>query len=114
LEWGETESTWYVGHYWPIVPALDDTWWVWSSWWNKNWQRKPKYLEKTCHSATLSTTNPTWLDSGSNVGSRDQRPTTNRLSYRTVYRVLYLHTLVVQPVAYLLYRPSYRGMMSSN
>jgi hypothetical protein len=25
LEWGETESTWYVGHYWPIVPALDDT-----------------------------------------------------------------------------------------
>jgi acyl-CoA synthetase (AMP-forming)/AMP-acid ligase II len=22
--WGETESTWYVGHYWPIVPAPDD------------------------------------------------------------------------------------------
>jgi hypothetical protein len=25
--WGETESTWYVGHYWPIVRAPDDRWW---------------------------------------------------------------------------------------
>jgi hypothetical protein len=22
--WGENESTWYVGHCWPIVPAPDD------------------------------------------------------------------------------------------
>jgi hypothetical protein len=22
--WGETESTWYCGHYWPTVPAPDD------------------------------------------------------------------------------------------
>jgi hypothetical protein len=22
--WGETKSTWYVGHCWPIVPAPDD------------------------------------------------------------------------------------------
>jgi hypothetical protein len=22
--WGETESTWYCGSYWPIVPAPDD------------------------------------------------------------------------------------------
>jgi hypothetical protein len=21
LRWGENESTWYVGYYWPIVPA---------------------------------------------------------------------------------------------
>jgi hypothetical protein len=34
------------------------TWW-WS-WWNKwLWQGKPKYSEKTCPDATLSTTNPT-------------------------------------------------------
>jgi hypothetical protein len=32
--------------------------------------------EKTCPSATLSTTNPTWTDSGSN-------PATNRLSHGT-------------------------------
>jgi hypothetical protein len=48
---------------WPIVPAADDRWWwMWSSRWNDNWQWKPKYSEKTCPSATLSTTNPTWLD----------------------------------------------------
>jgi hypothetical protein len=37
---------------WPIVPASDDRWWVWSSRWNANWQGKPKYSEKTCPSAT--------------------------------------------------------------
>jgi hypothetical protein len=26
---------------------------------NENWHGKPKYLDKTCLSATLSTTNPT-------------------------------------------------------
>jgi hypothetical protein len=59
LGWGETESTWYVGHYWPIVPAPDDRWWwMWSSRWNENWQGKPKYSEKTCPSSTISTRNP--------------------------------------------------------
>jgi hypothetical protein len=48
---------------WPIVPARDDRWWwVWSSRWNENWQGKPKYSEKTCSNATLSTTNPTWSE----------------------------------------------------
>jgi hypothetical protein len=42
---------------------------------------KPKYSEKTCPSATLSTTNPTWLDPGSNPGRRGGKPATNRLSY---------------------------------
>jgi hypothetical protein len=46
-----------IGH---IVPAPDDRRWVWSSRWNENWQRKPKYSEKTRRSAILSTTNPTW------------------------------------------------------
>jgi hypothetical protein len=27
--------------------------------WNEDWQGKPKYSEKTCPGATLSTTNPT-------------------------------------------------------
>jgi hypothetical protein len=31
IGWGEIESTWYCGHYWPILPAPDDIWrWVWS------------------------------------------------------------------------------------
>jgi hypothetical protein len=81
--WGETESTWYVGHFWPIVPAPDDRWWLWSGWWNEDWQGKPKYSEKTCPSSTLSTTNPTWPDLGSNPGRRGGKPATNHLSYGT-------------------------------
>jgi hypothetical protein len=38
-------------------------------------------LEKTCPSATLSTTNPTWLNPGWNPGRRGGKPATNRLSY---------------------------------
>jgi hypothetical protein len=36
---------------------------------------------KTCPSATLSTTNPTWIDQGANPGLRCQRPATNDLSH---------------------------------
>jgi hypothetical protein len=65
--------------------APDDRWWwLWSNWWNEDWQGKPKYSEKTCPSATLSTTNPTWRDPGSNPARRDRKPETNRLSYGTV------------------------------
>jgi hypothetical protein len=72
----------YCGHFWPIVPAPDDRWgWLWSNWWNEDWQGKPKYSEKTGPSATLSTTNPTWPDPGSNPGRRGGKPATNRLSY---------------------------------
>jgi hypothetical protein len=81
--WGETESTWYFSHCWPIVPAPDDHSCLWSSWWNEDWQGKPKYSEKTCPSATLSATNPTWPDLGSNPGRRGGKPATNRLSYGT-------------------------------
>jgi hypothetical protein len=46
----------YCGHFWPIVPAPDDRWgWLWSNWWNEDWQGKSKYTEKTCPSATLFT-----------------------------------------------------------
>jgi hypothetical protein len=38
---------------------------------------KPKYLEKTCPSATLSTTNPTWLDPVLNPDRRGGKPATN-------------------------------------
>jgi hypothetical protein len=69
---------------WPIVPAPDDRWWwVWSSRWNENWQGKPKYWERTCSSATLPTTNPTWPDLGRNPGNRGGKPATNCLSYGT-------------------------------
>jgi hypothetical protein len=34
---------------------------------------------KTCPSATLSTTNPTWTDPGSNPRLRGKKPVANRL-----------------------------------
>jgi hypothetical protein len=43
--------------------------------------RRPR--RKTCHSATLSTTNPTWIDPGANPDQCGERPATNRLSYGT-------------------------------
>jgi hypothetical protein len=72
----------HCGHFWPIVPTLDHRWgWFWSNWWNEDWQWKPKYSEKTCPSATLSTANPTWPDPGSNPGRRGGKPATTRRSY---------------------------------
>jgi hypothetical protein len=80
VEWNWVQYYW--GHYWPIVPALDDDgwWWVWSNWWNA-WQGKLKYWEKTCISATLSTTNIKLPDLGSNSGHCSGKPVSNHLSY---------------------------------
>jgi hypothetical protein len=41
---------------------------------------KPKYPEKTCPNAALSTTNPTCCPDA-NPGRRGGKPATNRLSY---------------------------------
>jgi hypothetical protein len=73
--WIPTGSTRHGGHwlaYW--------LWW-WRIWWNEDWQGKPKYSEKTRPRATLSTTNPTWPNPGSNPSLRGGKPATNRLSY---------------------------------
>jgi hypothetical protein len=43
---------------------------------------KPKYLEKTCPNAALSTTNPTSCPDA-NPGRRGGKPATNHLSYGT-------------------------------
>jgi hypothetical protein len=61
---------------WPILPAPEDRW-VWSIWWNYNWQGKLKYSEETCPSVTFSAKNPTWPDLGSNPGRRCGKPATN-------------------------------------
>jgi hypothetical protein len=98
---------------WPTVSAPDDRWWwVWSIRWNENWQGKPKYSEKTCASATLSTTNPIWPDLGSNPGRRVKKPATNRLSYGTANKnvstvspcytvVRYWSLFVIRPITFL-------------
>jgi hypothetical protein len=45
-----------------------------------------------CPSATLSATNPTWTDPGSNPGLCSERPATNRLSrgMAYIYDLLYV------------------------
>jgi len=45
---------------------------------------------KTCPSATLSTTNPTWIDLGANPGLRGERPATNHLRHGTAPRYFIL------------------------
>jgi hypothetical protein len=49
--------------------------------------------KKTCPSATLSTTNPTWPDLGSNPGRRGVKPATNRLSYGTAWTLMNLNQI---------------------
>jgi hypothetical protein len=50
---------------------------------------KPK---QTRPSATLSTTNPTWPDLGSNPGRRGGKPETNRLSYGAAQNACYFRS----------------------
>jgi hypothetical protein len=59
--WSLTGSSRNVGH--QLAYCTCPGWlWGWTIWWNDDWQGKPKYTEKTCTSAMLSTTNPTWSD----------------------------------------------------
>jgi hypothetical protein len=82
----QTGSTRHVGHWMAYCTCPGWLWW-WRTWWNEDWQGKPKYSEKTYLSATLSTTNPTWPDPGSNPGHRGGKPATNRLSYGAASRL---------------------------
>jgi hypothetical protein len=51
-----------------------------------SWQGENRSIRgKSCPSATLSTTNPTWTDLGSNPGLRGERSATNCLSHGTAY-----------------------------
>jgi hypothetical protein len=53
--------------------------------WNKIDRGKPTPRRKTCPSATLSTTSPTWTDPRSNPGLRSERQAINRLSHGTAF-----------------------------
>jgi hypothetical protein len=52
-------------------------------WWNDIFAGETEELGENLPSATLSTTNPTWIDPGTNPGLRGERPATNRLSHGT-------------------------------
>jgi hypothetical protein len=59
----------------------------WKSRWIENCKEKPKYPEKICPSATLSTASPTWPDLGSKPGHHGGNPVTNRLKYGSAFEL---------------------------
>jgi hypothetical protein len=74
----QTGPTWHVGHFWPIVTTKGDC--EDGDFGGINIGRGNRNTrKKICHSATLSTTNPTWPEPG--AGRRGEEPATNRLSY---------------------------------
>jgi hypothetical protein len=74
--------------------------WLWwrRNWWN-DWQGKPKYSEKTCPSAALSTTNTTCCPDA-NPGRRSGKPASNRLSYCTALMAKLLSILKLYSVTF--------------
>jgi hypothetical protein len=52
-------------------------------WRNDIFAGETEVLGENLPSATLSTTNPTWIDPGANPGLRGERPVTNGLSHGT-------------------------------
>jgi hypothetical protein len=62
----------------PPVPIVEEVGWTPEP----VWKGKSTYSEKTCHSAALSTTNPTYYEDA-NLGRHDGKPATNGLSYGT-------------------------------
>jgi hypothetical protein len=69
--------------------------WWWRNWWN-DWQGKPKYPEKRCPNAALSTINPTCCQDA-NPCRRGGKPATNRLSYGTAWWYGYKWPLYYEP-----------------
>jgi hypothetical protein len=55
MGWGATKSTCFADR----SPSSDGRW-LWSSWWDLNWQGKPRYSEKPTSVQFVSILNPTW------------------------------------------------------
>jgi hypothetical protein len=65
--------------------------WAWratAEWYIDGENRRTR--RRTCPSATLSTTNPAWVDPDANPVLRGERPTTNHLSHGTALLVLFI------------------------
>jgi hypothetical protein len=86
LRWGETMSLWNWASNGPFVHSPRQYMSEYRQQWNID-REKSNESEKTCPSATLSITNPTWTDLGTNPGLHGQKPATNSLSYDPAYVV---------------------------
>jgi hypothetical protein len=65
---------------------------------------------KTCPSATLSITNPTWTDQGSNQDVRGERPATNRLSHGRVMVWNLINPLNTKRICFIERLSAYRAV----
>jgi hypothetical protein len=61
--------------------------------WNNMKRENRRTRRKTCPSATLSTTNPTWIDPGANPSLSGERPVTTDLSHGTAFKGLKEHKM---------------------
>jgi hypothetical protein len=91
--WIPVGSTRHRGYQWANCASPGWLWW-WRNWWNDDWQGKPKFSEKTCPSAALSTTNSTCCPDA-NPDRRGGKPATNPLSYVTALARVYCTSLYV-------------------
>jgi hypothetical protein len=74
--------------------------------WNETDRGKTEVLgKKTCPSATLSTTNPTWTDPGSNPGLRGGRQAANRLSHGTALPLISCLARILHVLRHQIYCP---------
>jgi hypothetical protein len=67
----------------------DDLHWYGERRWNNTDRENRRTLRKTCHNATLSTANPTWIDPGANPGLHGESQAANRLSRCTALTIDY-------------------------
>jgi hypothetical protein len=77
-----------------VAPVTDE--WVWIVWWNDNETGKSKYSykgKKTCLTATLSSTYPTWAGWESNQGLRGERLAIKHPSHCTANRLSHTNQL---------------------
>jgi hypothetical protein len=90
---GEGPRSWCYGRITVLRLLVQPLWWGWAVFyqvlqvmehqWNEIDRGKPTTRRKISPSATLSTTNLTWTDPGSNPGLSGERLATNRLSHGT-------------------------------
>jgi hypothetical protein len=78
----------------PPIGLLCSLWWLWwwRNWYNDDWQEKPRYSEKTCLSAALSTTNPTCCPVA-NPDRHGGKLATNRLRYGAAWNIIFLQNI---------------------
>jgi hypothetical protein len=101
----ETEFTWHVGHYLAHCTSPGgDGWWVWTSRWN-DWQRKPKYSEKTAPVSLFPPQIPHNLTStGTRVAEVGSRRLTDRATARPYINItVTILDTIHRPVLYLQY-----------